>query len=233
MANQSIALETRKLSKTLSGRMVLREIDLMIAAGECLALTGINGSGKTTLLRCLAAITRPTSGVVIWFGQPAKTDFNQRRAIGLATHESQLYEDLTVRENLMFAARMCSVAQPAQRTKTLLKQTGLQAVANRQVQQMSMGMRQRLAISRAVIHDPSILLLDEPFSNLDAAGQDWLEKLLETQRANGRTVCFTAHDNDQTRRLADRTLFLHQGSLTSRPVNEDAIKNNQRLRYVA
>jgi len=214
MISQGNAIQTRRLAKSLGGRTVLREIDLEIAAAECVALLGGNGAGKTTLLRCLAAIARPTSGEVFWFGQPAAAKSNQRSLVGMVTHESRLYAHLTLRENLVFAARMCAVTAPRQRTNTLLEQTGLQALADRQVRQISRGMRQRLALARSLIHDPPILLLDEPFSGLDTKSRDWLVRLLRVQQASGRALCFATHQQELVRQLADRTLTLRNGSLT-------------------
>jgi heme exporter protein A len=233
MTNQPSAIQARQLSKSLGGQMVLREIDLQIAAGEFVALMGDNGSGKTTLLRCLAAIARPTAGEVRWFGQPAAAQPDQRRLIGMVAHESRLYAHLTLRENLIFAARMCAVSAPAQRADGLLEQIGLRSLADRQVRQISKGMRQRLALARALIHDPPILLLDEPFSGLDAAGRDWLAGVLREQRASGCAVCCVTHDEEQTRQLADRTLILRDGSLAGPHHVADALAENNTRRYVA
>ncbi len=213
MIQPTNAIQTQRLSKRLGNRTVLREVDLEIAAGQCVALTGSNGSGKTTLLRCLAGITRPDSGEVRWFGRPAAESPNDRRLVGMVTHESRLYAHLSLRENLVFAARMCAVNQPVQRADILLDQIGLRALADRQVRKISRGTRQRLALARALIHDPPILLLDEPFSGLDSIGCDWLSGYLKEQRENDRAICFVTHDMEPARRLADRTLILENGTL--------------------
>ena len=222
MANQSNAIQTRRLSKNLGGRMVLREIDLEVSAAECVALTGSNGAGKTTLLRCLAAIARPTTGEVFWFGRRAAENSDQRKLVGMVAHESRLYAHLTLRENLIFAARMCEVILPVQRADTLLEQIGLRALANHQVRQISRGMRQRLALARSLIHDPPILLLDEPFSGLDTMSREWLVQLLHEQRERGRAVCFATHELGQAQQLADRTLTLRDGLLIGQHVMTDA-----------
>ncbi len=233
MSNQSSAIQTLRLSKHFGGRRVLREIDLEIATGECVALTGSNGSGKTTLLRCLAAVARPTTGEVHWFGRPAAASPDQRRVVGLVAHENRLYAHLTVRENLIFAARMCAVIEPARRCDKLLEQTSLRSLADRQVRQISQGMRQRLALARSLIHDPPIVLLDEPFSGLDAASRDWLVGLLHELRADGHAICFSTHNEEDSQRLADRTWILRDGSLASHQVMADAAAQDNTWRYTA
>ncbi len=233
MTNQKSAIQAQRLSKRIGDRRVLREIDLEIAEGECVALTGSNGTGKTTLLRCLSAIARPTSGKVYWFGRPAAADPAQRRLIGMVSHESRLYAHLTLRENLVFAARLFSVADPGERAEQLLKQIGLVSLADRQVGQISRGMGQRLALARALIHDPPILLLDEPFSGLDRSSRDWLARLLHERREQGRTLCFSTHDEQQTGQIADRTLTLSGGFLTGHPVVADQSMEENRHRHAA
>jgi len=211
MADQTTAIQASGLSKAFGGRVVLRPLDLDVTEGETLALTGANGAGKTTLLRCLAAVLRPTSGQVRWFGQSAASSPTARRLIGMVGHESRLYPHLTVRENLVFSARMYDVAEPARRTDQLLGSIGMSAHAHRFPTRISHGMRRRLAIVRALVHDPPILLLDEPFSGLDEEACGWLLGLLREMRARGRTVCFTTHDRQKTADLADRVLHLAGG----------------------
>ncbi len=213
MIQPSHPLQTRSLTKTLGGRIVLRGIDLKIAAGECVALTGGNGAGKTTLLRCLAAIARPTAGEVLWFGRPAAVSPDQRRLVGMVAHESRLYAHVTLRENLVFAARMWEVAAVKRRTDALLERIDLQTAADRQVRHVSKGMRQRLALARALMHEPPVLLLDEPFSGLDTTSSEWLRGLLQELKADGSAICLATHDLKQTRLLADRTLNLTDGVL--------------------
>lgn len=222
MNHPSLAIETARLSKSFGDRIVLRGIDLKIEVGSCVALTGPNGSGKTTLLRCLAAMTRPTDGEVRWFGRRATTDPDQRRLIGMVSHENRLYAHLTLRENLLFSARMWGLKEPARRVVILLKELGLGPLAERQVRQISKGMRQRLSIARALIHKPPILLLDEPFSGLDSTSQDWLSGLLHKLRANSCAICFTTHDETHTRQFADRSLVLHEGSMAEMNRRQEA-----------
>lgn len=211
MADRTTAIQTRGLCKAFGGRPVLHKLDLDVAEGEKVALTGANGAGKTTLLRCLASILRPSSGEVRWFGQPAAANPAARRLIAMVGHETRLYPHLTVRENLIFAARMCDVRQPALRADQLLESIGLRPHAHRFPAQLSRGMRQRVAIVRALVHDPRILLLDEPFSGLDRQATDWLLGLLRDLHAQQRTVCFTTHDRHKAEHLSDRVLHLCSG----------------------
>jgi heme ABC exporter ATP-binding subunit CcmA len=205
------AISVSRLTKRFARRLVLDEIDLEIAAGESVVLTGANGAGKTTLLRVIAALIRPTSGEVRWFGEKANGNSESRRLIGMVAHENRLYPHLTLRENLVFAARMCDVSRPHEQAESLLATVGLLAHAERMPPVLSKGMRQRLSLARAMVHDPPILLLDEPFEGLDAAADRWLTSLFQDLRQQGRTLCFVLHDEAKTRQLADRILHLHRG----------------------
>lgn len=222
MADRTIAIQTTRVSKLLGGRAVLREIDLKVAEGDSVALVGANGSGKTTLLRLLASVLRPSTGEVRWFGRPAKANPAARRLIALVAHESFLYPHLTLRENLIFAARMCDVHRPARRADQWLCEIGLEAHAHRLPTRISKGMRQRLAVARALVHEPRIVLLDEPFSGLDSEGDEWLARLLTGLSSRGTTLCFALHDEEKVRRLAHRVLRLRSGRLEELELGEAA-----------
>jgi len=213
MTDPRVAIEVRSMTKRFGRRLVLDEIDLEVAAGESIVLTGANGAGKTTLLRAMASLIRPSSGEVLWFGEKTNGRHERRRLIGMVAHENRLYPHLTLRENLVFAARMCDVAHPRSRAESLLETVGLLLHGDRMPPVLSKGMRQRLSLARALIHDPPILLLDEPFEGLDADADCWLTGLLQELRQQGRTLCFALHDEAKTRRLADRVLHLGQGRL--------------------
>jgi len=208
-----IAIRTRGLCRAFGSRIVLRQIDLAIPAGQTVALTGANGAGKTTLLRCLAALSRPTAGEVRWFGQPAAANSPACRLLGVVMHESQIYPHLTVRENLLFSARMYDVPEPGKQVERWLENVGLERHRHCLAASLSRGMRQRLALARALAHDPQILLWDEPFSGLDHESAGWLKDLLEKLREAGKTVCFSTHDADLARNHADRILLLRAGRL--------------------
>ncbi len=213
MTDRAIAIRAKGLSKVFGTRSVLDGIDLEVAEGETLALTGANGAGKTTLLRCLASLTRPTAGEVFWRGRRAAGDASARRLLGMVAHESSAYPQLTVRENLLFTARMQGLHRPVTRADEWIRSVGLETHAHSLVARISRGMKQRLALARALIHDPPILLLDEPFSGLDAGGRDWLVALLAGLRDRGRTVCFSTHDVYAAETLADRVVYLQSGRL--------------------
>jgi ABC-type multidrug transport system ATPase subunit len=216
------AIRAVRVSKAFDGRAVLVDLDLEIAAGQCVALTGMNGAGKTTLLGCLAWVLRPDGGEVRWFGQLAGRDVALRRRIGMVAHESGLYPHLTLHENLLLAARMSGVDHPRRSADRWLDRTGLAPHADALPTRLSRGMRQRLAVARALIHDPPLLLLDEPFTSLDATGDQWLSTLLADLRGRGRTICFVTHEQEKTRRLADRVLQLREGKVYDVTAAQDA-----------
>jgi heme exporter protein A len=213
MTQTSPAVRAFELTKHYGSRTILRRIGLEIAAGESVALRGGNGAGKTTLLRCLASITRPTRGEVWWLGRSAYGNPALRRWVGMVAHESRLYPHLTLRENLVFAGRMYGIAEPAERADQLLAEVGLAEHARRLPTQVSRGMGQRVAVARALVHQPPILLLDEPFSGLDAEGCAWLMHTLVTLRETGCAICFSTHDEALAEQLADRVWELRCGRL--------------------
>jgi heme ABC exporter ATP-binding subunit CcmA len=213
MTDVSPAIQVRGLSKAFGRRAVFSGVSFDVTAGECVALTGANGAGKTTLLRCMASVVRPTAGEVRWFGRPTVGDPSVRRLIGMAAHEHGLYPHLTLHENLLFAARMHGVTEPRQRADELLDEVGLLAHCARTLVEISRGMRQRLALARAMVHRPRILFLDEPFASLDANGAAWLFGLLSAARLRGQTVCFAEHDASRVQALADRVLELRCGQV--------------------
>ena len=206
-------IEVAGLCKVFHGLSILRDVKLRVTESECVALTGPNGSGKTTLLRCLAGATRPTKGTVTWYGSTAHRSLEVRRLIGWVAHEPHVYPHLTVWENLIFAARMHDVSEPTHRAHQLIKSGGLQLFSDCLPSCISQGMRQRLAIMQALVHEPRILLLDEPFAGLDQNSRDWLLDLISNLVQRQRAVSFTSHDADTWRRLATRDLHLQGGNL--------------------
>jgi heme ABC exporter ATP-binding subunit CcmA len=198
-----------------AGRLILNQVDLSISSGEIVAVMGTNGVGKTTLLRCLAALVAPTAGEVSWLGQSPQQNRALRRSIGMVAHQDWLYGELTPRENLFFSAEMYGVAGAGLRVEQLLSEAHLLGHASKPTDQLSHGMRRRLSICRGLIHDPSILLLDEPFSGLDDQGRIWLEQLLARERARSKGICFTTHERGIAQSLADRQLILAAGRLQS------------------
>jgi len=171
---------------------------------------GENGAGKSTLLRILAGLVRPTSGSVAIEGSVLERR-TARRRIGYSGHANLLYPTLTARENLCFAGRLYNVANPHERAAELLAEYGLSATAERPVAKLSRGTAQRLALARSLVHDPRILLLDEPFTGLDLNGAQALMQRLRRLRADGRAVIFVTHEIDRATALADAALVLQKG----------------------
>jgi heme exporter protein A len=214
-AHRTAAIDARRLTFERAGRLILDQVDLSIAPGEIVAVLGTNGVGKTTLLRCLAALATPTAGEVTWLGQSPWRNPALRRAIGMVAHQDWLYGELTPCENLSFSAAMYGVGGANSRVQQLLAEAGLSLYANNATDQLSHGMRRRLSICRALIHDPPILLLDEPFSGLDDQGRKWLLQLLAELRDRSKAICFTTHDCEIALRLADCSVELAAGRLNT------------------
>jgi ABC-type multidrug transport system ATPase subunit len=202
------------LCKSFAGRGVLGDVSCTLRAGEIVMLIGANGAGKTTLLHCLAGLTRPDRGTVHWCGQSSQRHVTDRRLVGMVFHEHQLYPHLTMRENLIFAARMYQVVDPVRHVQSLLVCRHLLADSHRTLQQLSQGLRQRYAIVRALIHEPPIILLDEPFVNLDPPGRQWLSEWLQGLRCQGHGIYCASHETSLSN-CADRVLRLEGGRLTS------------------
>jgi heme exporter protein A len=205
-------IEARALTKAFGLKLVLRGVDLEVAPGEFVALLGPNGAGKTTLLRILATLSRPTLGraSVAGFPLPAHAD-EVRRRLGVLSHHPLLYGDLTAEENLRFYARMYGVPQPEARIAAVLAQVGLAARRRDLVRTFSRGMQQRLSIARAVLHDPEVMLFDEPHTGLDQDASAMLDGVMRDVAARGRTVLMTTHDLTRALALADRVVILSRG----------------------
>jgi heme exporter protein A len=203
------------LCKSIDGRAVLDEVYLRIPAGSFVALLGANGAGKSTLLKVLATLSPPTSGRLELFGRRATATGRgaeqMRRSIGLIGHQSMLYRDLSARENLEFFGRLYGVPDPRGRAEWLLDAVGLLDRADDPVRGYSRGMTQRAALARALVHDPQLLLADEPFDGLDAPSAAALEGLLGVLHAGGRTLILANHDIAQSLRLAGRAVVLREG----------------------
>ncbi len=181
-------LRVEGIEKRYGRIRALAGIWLEVQSGETLALTGANGSGKTTLLRILAGLVAPDRGTVTWAVRP-------RPRLGLVGHQTMLYGDLTAWENLRFFARLSGTTVAHAEVDRWLDDAGLGGRASDLVRTFSRGMRQRLAIVRALVTEPGVLLLDEPGVGLDASGRQWLERLLREQQRKGTAIIFTTHEN--------------------------------------
>ena len=203
------AIELEGLTRRYGERVALRDVTLSLPAGATLVVFGPNGAGKSTLLRVLSTLLRPHAGTARVLGRPLPDEgWAIRGRIGLLGHAPLLYRDLTGRENLFFHARLHDVA--LDRVDALLDQVGLAARAGDKVHTYSRGMVQRLAVCRAVLHDPELLLLDEPRANLDPAAREIVEPLIGA--ASGRTRVVTSHDPAGGLADADLALGLRDGA---------------------
>jgi heme ABC exporter ATP-binding subunit CcmA len=205
-------LEAVGLERAFGPLRVLRGLDLRLDRGEVLMVLGPNGAGKTTLLRTLAGLLRPSAGEVRILGRrlaPGETE--ARRPIGLLSHQSLLYDDLTLLENLMFTARLYGLDSPRDRARAALASLGLADRAGDPPKKLSRGMVQRAAIARAVLHEPVLLLLDEPFTGLDAGSTERLQELLQEQCGGGRSVVLVTHHPAEAWPLATRVGVLVRG----------------------
>ena len=198
------------LVRRFGEREAVAGVSATLRAGETLAVLGPNGAGKTTLLRVLATLLRPHAGHVQVLGSELPRDAHAvRPQVGLVAHEPLLYRELTGRENLTFYARLYGIDEPSSRVRELLEATGLAKRADEPVRSLSRGMVQRLAISRAVLHSPALLLLDEPRAGLDPEAADLVEPLIG--QACGSTRVIVTHDVEQSLLEADRVLGLVDG----------------------
>jgi len=214
LISPAAAIQVESLGKRFGLTVALHSVDLEIPAGQFVTLFGPNGAGKTTLVRCLGTLTRPTSGHVRVMGQRLSSALpTVRRRIGLVSHASFLYGALSPRENLAFYARMFAVPDASTRTAEVIERVGLGDRIDDPVHTFSRGMLQRCAIARALVHDPEILLFDEPFSGLDPVAADTLTALLRDAQARRRTVLMTSHDLQRGRDLADRVAILAHGRI--------------------
>lgn len=205
-------LEIRDVHKSFGLKPVLRGVDLSINAGERMALLGANGAGKTTLLRILAGLSRPGSGRIRLDGLDlVRQTHESQRKVGFVAHQPYLYDDLTAQENLLFFARMYAIDQPRARATGLLQRVGLQKKARERASSLSRGQLQRLALARALLHAPQLLLLDEPDTGLDQEGLALLNELLHEHSEQGGTILFTTHDLEAAFQRSDQVVLLHRG----------------------
>jgi heme exporter protein A len=206
--DQPPAIELRGLVRHFGERTVLRDVSVQVAAGSTLAVLGRNGAGKSTLLRILATLLRPHGGDVCVFGEALpRRAFAVRGQVGLLAHDPLLYRDLSGRENLGYHARLYGVG--SERVEQLLDAVGMGPRADEPVRLLSRGMVQRLAVCRAVLHGPRLLLLDEPLANLDPAASELVAPLIG--RASGATRVLTSHDPQAALAEADLVLGLEAG----------------------
>jgi len=205
-------LVLRAVGKIYGGRRALHGVSARFEPGRVAAVLGPNGAGKTTLLGILSTLVSPSSGAVHWGDEPLARGSPMRARIGYVGHDPGLYGDLTARENLRFFCALHGQDATPARLDRLLARVGLADVpADASARTFSRGMQQRLALARALAHDPALLLFDEPSSALDPAGAAWLQTELAAERAAGRTVVLVTHDLEAAAAIADHVVVLRRG----------------------
>ena len=211
----ALAVRVRGARKAFGRSAVLRGVDFDLARGEILCLMGANGSGKTTLLKIVATIAKPDAGEIIVGGVDVRRDgAKARRIIGAALHDPLLYDGLTARENLRFFCRMYGLDRADERAERVSALMGMSERLDMRAGAMSHGMKKRFGIARALLHEPSVLLLDEPETGLDRDAAALLDKAITGADGARRAVIMTTHDRERARRLGDRIATLENGRLT-------------------
>jgi heme exporter protein A len=225
-------ISIEKLSKAFGTNIVLRNINLKIEKGEFLTIFGPNGAGKTTLIKIMATLVTPTSGNVIIEGLDIKENpIEIRKKIGVISHETYLYHELTAAENLRFFGRMYDTPQLETRIDDLIKQVGLTYRKNDRVSTFSRGMKQRLSIARALIHDPPILFLDEPYTGLDQHAIATFDRILGGMNAQDKTRVLISHDIEHGISLCDRAIILSGGHI-AHEMTENEVKDLLQCRAI-
>jgi heme exporter protein A len=206
-------IQAAGLSKTFGRRAAVSDVEFVLSAGECLALFGPNGAGKTTLLRLIAGLLRPTSGTARIHDVDVRRDHAARAAVGLISHQSMLYAALTARENVEFTARLYGMRNPGTATNAALDAMRVRDVADVPVRTLSRGLQQRVSVARAIVHQPGVLLLDEPYSGLDESGAAALTALLTSLRSSDRhaTLIVVTHNVAEGLALATHAAIMKAG----------------------
>lgn len=225
-------IQIQKVVKTFGNRVVLRGVDLTINEGDFITLMGANGAGKTTLLHIVASLSKPTMGDVFINGYSLADSASElRRFIGLVSHKTLLYDDLTAEQNLKFYAKMYDVPNAANRIETILNQVNLWHRRGDPVRTYSRGMQQRLAIARAILHNPPILLLDEPDTGLDQHSAEILSDLLKAVGISNRTILMTTHNLERGLSLGNRVVILAKGKIAYDAARQDVSLDEARSQY--
>lgn len=224
-------IEVTKLIKRFGLKTILCGLDFQVQPGEFVALLGPNGAGKTTFLRILASLSKPSFGNVKVAGYSLPNESAQVRAkLGVVSHLPLLYPDLTAEENLQFYARMYGITNYQLQINKVLNLVGLEHRRKDLVRTFSRGMSQRLAIGRAILHEPQVILFDEPYTGLDQDASEMLDKVLKEIASHGQTVVMTSHDLIRAEALATRFDVLSRGVITA-SINKNDLKNQNVLDF--
>ncbi|MEH7120538.1 ABC transporter ATP-binding protein [Neobacillus vireti] len=207
-------IELKKLTKQADNKLILRGVDLSIKKGETIAILGPNGAGKSTLLKVLATLIKPTSGHVLINGlELRKNQIEIKKLLGYLPHSSLLYDHYSPLENLVFFGNIYGVQDVEQKARKLVKDVELSFFLNEPVKNFSRGMIQRIAIARAIIHDPEILLLDEPHTGLDQGAISILNNVILSMKDKGTTTLMVTHDFKQAAEICDRVIIVKNGKI--------------------
>ena len=201
-------LRLSKLTKKFGAIRAVWNVDLEISRGDCLAIFGPNGAGKTTLLRVIASLTQPTNGEISFKGHNRRRD-----GVGYVSHLSLLYNELTGMENLLFYARLFQIKDAQLRAAEMLSRMGLQEARNQPAREYSRGMKQRLTLARALLHEPQLLLLDEPYTGLDQHGCRLFTEVLRGLKQEGRTILLVTHNLGEGLELCNRVMIQNRGEV--------------------
>ena len=206
-----IAIEARGLTRAFGRRVAVRDLTFSVRDGECLALFGPNGAGKTTLLRVLAGLLRPTSGTASIANVALPGGADVRAVVGLISHQSMLYSPLTALENVEFAARLYGVHAPRDAALRALRRMRLEERAESPVRSLSRGMQQRVSVARAIVHEPRVVLLDEPYTGLDETGAAALSATLGALKESGAALVLVTHHLGEGLAIATHTAIMRDG----------------------
>lgn len=233
MDGDSPFLLTRDLTKSFGRFTALRSLSLEVSSGEFVTIVGRNGAGKTTFLKIVSSVIRSYKGDVLLAGKNLKdADDAARRMIGFVSHESLLYKDLTVRDNLSFYARMYGIPDRERTIDEAVRRVDLDAKSSTVVGALSRGMKQRLSLARAFLHDPALLLLDEPFTGLDERACEVLDGTLDGFKRGGGTAVMVTHDIERGWRHSDRVVVFEKGRIVHetnpRETSVDAFRSEYR-----
>jgi heme exporter protein A len=207
------AVATENLTRKFGSRRAVDDVSISVESGEALAIFGPNGAGKTTLLRMLGGILRPTAGKARIGAVTMPGGADVRRRIGIVSHHSLLYDALTARENVEFAARLYKVSNPRERAEHALDAMQILDRADTPVRFLSRGMKQRVSAARAIVHEPDVLLADEPFTGLDVVGAKALTSLLVESRKRGAALVLVTHNVEEGLSLATHAAIMSNGKL--------------------
>ena len=216
-ATDAPAIEIRGLAKSFGNHPALQGIDLEVETGKTLAVFGPNGAGKTTLIKILATIMKPSAGEVFIGGLKLKDNAEAIRSrIGIVSHQTFLYSNLTAYENLLFYCRMYGADNPAERIRQVVSMVDMKVRLYDRIDTLSRGMQQRLSIARALLHQPDIVLLDEPETGLDQQAISMLWQMLEEDGGKKRSVIFTSHSLERGLNVCDDIVILNKGKIVHR-----------------